>query len=751
MEDEVSMRPKPRDHRDVAPAAGPHVRFSCPFAFAFLVLCFHIQPSSAVQFGVSAAVQTSPPQITLSWDTVPYGAPNYTVYRSTAIGGFAGGGGSWTAIASGLTGTSYADTSVQLGMDYEYRIGRTGTQFDGNAYLNTGIEVPLVESRGKLVLIVDDTYTSSLATEITQLISDFTGDGWLVLRHDVSRGATPASVRSLVQADYNSDPTAVRAAFLLGRVPILRSGSLNPDGHVGRPMPADGFYGDVDGSWNNPSYLPSDVDLQLGRVDLYDMPSFLPLTDTDLTRQYLNRAHGWKHRQWSVSSRHAQMTTETGPSLQRQFFGTVLPTEIPNNYYAANGYYSPEFWNEVQNNDYLWFTKGSGGGNYTACTGMGSTYHYAASSGVKTVFNAEFASYFVEWDVTDNFLRAPLAAKGSALTDVWTENPTWVFMHMAMGKNIGFSTRVSQNNNGYYNLPGYVGLMNGRRGVHLALMGDPTLRMNIVAPAANLNVTTSANSASLSWSASPDFSLLGYALYRSPNPGGPFTRLNSSLVTGLSYTDASVAGGTYTYMVRAVKLQITPSGSYQNPSQGIFKTVAVGGGGSLATLIATASPVTFTVTYSSQNFLYSSLATQTVTLNTTGTATGSVSVSGGGNTRTVTVSSLSGTGTMGISIAAGTAIDTSGNSYPAAGPSSTFAVDSTRVRITQIKRLTSGTIHMEFLGAPGVTYLIQANTNLRTANWITLDTRGATWDGTFQFDDASAVGKSARYYRTATP
>ena len=717
------------------------------FCRAGLVLLFQLQSAQAVQFGVSATVQKAPAQITLSWDAVPYGTANYTVYRSTAIGGYAGGGGSWTPIASGLIATSYADSSVLIGTNYEYRIERTGSQFDGNAYLDTGIEVPLVENRGKLVLLVDATHTTSLATEINQLISDLTGDGWFVLRHDVSRTATPASVRSLVQADYNTDPAGVRAVYLLGRVPVLRSGSLNPDGHGARPMPADGFYGDVDGTWSNPSYLPSDVDLQVGRVDLFGMTSFLPLTDVDLTRQYLNRAHGWKHKQWTVTARAAQMTTATGESIQRQFFGKATPTVIPNNYYPANGYYSPEFWNELQANDHLWFTKGTGGGAYTACTGMGSTYHYAASPGVKTVFNAEFASYFEEWDVTDNFLRAPLAAKGYALTDVWSDNPAWVFMHMGMGKPIGFSTRVSQNNNSYYNVPGYPNLPNSRRGVHMALMGDPSLRMKIVAPPANFSVTTNTNGATLSWSAAPEPSLLGYAIYRAANPAGPFARLNTSFLTGLTYTDSGAAGSGYTYLLRAVKLEVTPSGSYQNASQGIFPTAA-GGRSALATELMPATPVSFSVTYSGSTLGSCSLDPSKITLNKTGTATGNVTVTGTGSTRTVTISTITGTGTLGITIAPGTAVDTSGNSFPAAGPSPTFAVDSTRAKITQINRLPSGTIHMEFLGTPGAYYLIQAKTSLSSTNWITLGTRGATWQGTFQFDDAGAATNAARFYRT---
>src|SRR5207302_6996296 len=50
---------------------------------------------------------------------------------------------------------------------------------------------------------------------------------------------------------------------------------------------------------------------------------------------------------------------------------------------------------------------------------------------------------------------------------------------------------------------------------------------------------------------------------------GPFTRLTGSLLTAATFVDASAPSGA-TYMVRAVKLENTPSGSYYNASQGIF-------------------------------------------------------------------------------------------------------------------------------------------------------------------------------------
>ncbi|MDB6124432.1 MAG: hypothetical protein JWQ71_3425, partial [Pedosphaera sp.] len=549
------------------------------FGFILLFATLVASPASAAQFGISAAVQKSPAQITLSWDAVPWGAGNYTVYRAPVVGGATGGTGSWTQLAANVTANSFVDANVVVGTEYEYRVNRSGSQFDGDAYIDTGIELPLIDSRGKLVLILDNTYTTSLSAELTQLQADLAGDGWTVIRHDVARGSTPASVRSVIQADYNADKTNVKAVLLLGRVPVFRSGNYAPDGHDSRSMPSDAYYGDMDGDWSaNPNAIPSDVELQVGRVDLYDMPAFAPLTDTDLTRQYLTKDHNFRHKVFNVTRRQAEMTSATGNAIQRQFFGTALATNIPNNYYSANHYYSPEFWNEVQNNDYMWFTKGTGGGEYTACTGMGATSHYAASPGVKTVFNTTFASWFVEWDVMDNFLRAPLAAKGYALCNAWSDLPAWVFQHMGMGKTIGYSTRLSQNNNTYYNIIGYPDLPAQHRGVHIALMGDPTLRMHIVAPVSNLNGTAGASSANLSWTASPDTSLQGYAIYRSTSANGPFTRLNATIIAGTSYTDASVPSGTYIYMIRAVKLEISPSGSYFNPSQGIFKTIAVGSG-----------------------------------------------------------------------------------------------------------------------------------------------------------------------------
>ncbi|MBC7713566.1 MAG: S8 family serine peptidase [Rhizobacter sp.] len=124
--------------------------------------------------------------------------------------------------------------------------------------------------------------------------------------------------------------------------------------------------------------------------------------------------------------------------------------------------------------------------------------------------------------------------------------------------------------------------------------------------------------------------------------------------------------------------------------------------------ISSAGPVSYTVSYTEQPAI--SLTTGKITLNKTGTADGVVSVSGSGNLqRTVSISSLSGNGTLGISLAANTAVDDVGNVSLAAGPSTTFTVDTIPPTFTvsapSVTVTNSGpvTYNVSYTGASSVT------------------------------------------------
>jgi hypothetical protein len=209
----------------------------------------------------------------------------------------------------------------------------------------------------------------------------------------------------------------------------------------------------------------------------------------------------------------------------------------------------------------------------------------------QVVFTMLYGSHFGEWDATDDLMRSFLATPTMGLVSFMSGRPHWFCHHIGLGEPVGYAARLSMNNSTLYR-----NQTNAfTRGIHIGLMGDPTLRMDPVAPPSNLAGTKGPSDVSLSWSASTD-SILGYYVYRSASAKGPFTRVTTSPVTGTAFTDSAPLSGSSTYMVRAVKLQTTPSGTYYNPSQGLFVTV----NGTTGTL-----PPTMSVRRSSTNLVIS--------------------------------------------------------------------------------------------------------------------------------------------------
>ncbi|MBN1813561.1 MAG: fibronectin type III domain-containing protein, partial [Anaerolineae bacterium] len=215
---------------------------------------------------------------------------------------------------------------------------------------------------------------------------------------------------------------------------------------------------------------------------------------------------------------------------------------------------------------YLW-AYGCGPGWYQGAVGIGDSEDFGTQD-PKVVFTMLLGSYFGDWDSPNNFLRAPLASPTYGLVSVWAGLPNWYAHPMALGETIGYITRQTQNDNTVYNDYTNVGY------VHIALMGDPTLRMHPVIPPTNLTASAGSGAVTLNWASSPD-TVLGYHVYRSTTPEGPYTRITATPVTGTSYTNLGLSPGEYTYMVRAVKRETSGSGTYINLSQGVFLTVTV--------------------------------------------------------------------------------------------------------------------------------------------------------------------------------
>jgi hypothetical protein len=576
--------------------------------FVSLAACFAGQAENTVDYSVqvSATVKESPSEITLHWvqdtSTIP---ASYTVYRrvpGTDVWGFA-------AVLPG-SATTYTDADVTVGTPYEYQVVKRTSAYVGYGYIFAGINVPFTENRGRLLLVVDNTYANELTNELERLKQDLVGDGWMVTRIDVARNDSVEHVKSLIKAQYTADPAHVKAVFLFGHVPVPYAGDIAPDGHYGAhegAWPCDGYYADMNGAWTDDSVrdtqamdprnrnIPGDgkfdqstfpvpLKLMLGRVDLANMPGRMSLggpatfpSELELLRNYLNKDHNFRKKILTAPERGivgdyfgvrgGEAFAASGWRNFAPFFRATNITTL-----ADQGTWIPT----LSTNAYLW-AYGCGSGSFTSIGGIGTVGKYddgvtteLVQGDIKAIFTLLYGSWLGDWDSEDNIQRAVLATRDYGLTCSWSGRPHWFMQHMALGKPIGFSTLVTQND-------GFTGLYKNERNnceswTHIALMGDPTLRMHVVAPPENVDAKKFGNTVNLTWSPANDL-IEGYNIYRAENPNGPFIRINTDPVIGTNFTDSDADSDQFTYMVRAIKKEMSGSGTYQNLSEGEFASV----------------------------------------------------------------------------------------------------------------------------------------------------------------------------------
>lgn len=550
---------------------------------------------------VAATVTEDPPSITLSWAAEPK-ATGYQISRKLRSDA------AWGPPVS-LSGVSntWTDGTVTVGVKYEYQVRRTSTitgaagpNLISYGYLCAGIRIPPVDRRGTVVLVVDNSKAASLGSELRRLGEDLVGDGWFVIRHDVAPTASVKVVKTLIKADYDAAPDDVRSVFLFGHVPVPRSGNYAPGGHPdvhSGAFPADLYYGEMDGIWtdttvNNktadsslsdcwnvpgdgkfdasyvpgltPDFLPGGkVELEVGRVDLWGMTSFLPKSETELLRQYLNKDHAHRHAA-SILPQKALITDNVG-----EFDGKAYAQggwRSWGSLFGAGNVSSGAFATLKTTPYFGYYMNGAGDNNW--CEPI-HTIDFAKED-PKTAFVMMYGSHFSDWNKAENILRAPLCTS-NGLASVYSGIPHWFLHTMSLGGSFGEATRLVQNNFYTAGAPTYPIVYNPPSsfvgGIHLSLHGDPTLRLTAIAPPSALVITQNASDHPLlSWSATANPESV-YHVYRSASTNGPFTRLTSEPTTLTTYTDSSVSSGTFCYQVKAAKLETTVGGTFINTSQ----------------------------------------------------------------------------------------------------------------------------------------------------------------------------------------
>ncbi len=474
------------------------------------------------------------------------------------------------------------ETSWTLKENFSGETLAEGGPYDSPKYghVFAGIRYPAIEYRGSALLLIEEAVSTQMPGPIERLEKDMIADGFRVERRIVTAGMTVPDVKALIMAACQDNP-GIETLFLLGDIPTPYSGNLlGVHGNHQGAWPADLYYGDLDGEWtdfevNNTTafwpenhnvpgdgkfdqtFLPSEVELQVGRVDLSDMPAFSG-DEFDLLRQYLDRNTAFRRAEVATIKR-GLIDDNVG-----EYYGLAFAAFGWRNFTALCGsgaVFELDYFSTLEQENYLW-SYGCGGGSNTSCAGVGTTWDFAEKN-VQTVFTCLYGSYFGDWDKPNNFLRAPLASNGLALASFWANRPSWHLHHMALGRTIGYSTRLSQNNNYEYTVS------DGQRQIYIALMGDPTLKMHVVAPPSGLQAHPENNGVRLTWAPSPDAGQ-GYYIYRASSIYDSFERINDQPAENASYFDPDPLPGRNVYMVRSLKLETSAGGTFYNLSAGIF-------------------------------------------------------------------------------------------------------------------------------------------------------------------------------------
>lgn len=553
-------------------------------------------PSTQRSVQLSATVQSGTPRVTLNWATVTgrSGVGTTTIKRKEGYTST-----SWTTIGTApSTATSFADTSAQANTYYEYRVEMPTSVGTAYGYIASGVDLASDTPRGKIILVVDNTFQTSLANQIQTLVNDLNADKWVVLPIQyVSRDATPTSVRTLIKNLYDAN-TNVKAVYLLGHVPVASLGNVNPDGHASRGMSSDGLYAEMNSTWNtvsggcsgytwNPQQaagidtpptthrfchgsLPSDAELQVGRVDGYKVTAFGG-TETTFLSNYLTKAHNFKTRQFVPLDKAIirDFFAANGWNSAKHVWGT-FPSVVGANNVTSNNAEFPHLDALVNNQSHMFVF-----GNYYGANAEGSINDVvgstaaAAASSWDAVFNMAYGSYFGEWDGPNAFMKS-LIGSGDAMGASYGGDRN-IYLHaMGMGQTIGYSFMKSVNNTSAIYTPvggvwgdGYTG--NG----YMTLFGDPTVRMKYVAVPTSLNFTNTAGKVGFSWGGVSGAS--GYNIYEIQSSN--IRKVNTSLITGTSYTSNDNYVNGVKYMVTAQKPEVGASGSYLNESLGRIEIV----------------------------------------------------------------------------------------------------------------------------------------------------------------------------------
>jgi hypothetical protein len=492
---------------------------------------------------------------------------------------------------------TFFDAEFFRGESKEIKIEKTFQLPDelakGYGYLDIGYGLPLPDSKGNILLCVDNTLFDSIKTEFLEYVKILNLHGFnaqyvKVPRADFYNTKHVLHTKTITKTKYEELNGNLDYIILVGRVAVPYSGSTSPDGHADETYgawPSDHFYGEFDGIWtdykidtvrelqpfvkmlhhhNNSAWdgkfdqtiFPSDVETSVGRIDVSDLPYFKE-TEVELLKRYFRKNINW--RKGKVDYPRRTLLDDNFYFLNSELFAT----EAWRNFSSLVGYQNIDTlsgrW-DLREKEYL-FLWGAASGAYVGISEVAFSIEYAEIP-FKGVFGFLFGSRILEFMHPNNTLKAQIASEPSFLTSVWSVRPNWHLQGMAIGKSLGEVALNSINNGEKYDDFGFKPYTGA---VFMNIIGDPSLQMLVTDPPENVKIKKNGHTAEITWDTQADAEY--YNVYFAENLMSEKVRLNLEPIT-LNQFSTQFENGVF--FVKSVKLQETNTGSFWQESIGII-------------------------------------------------------------------------------------------------------------------------------------------------------------------------------------
>jgi len=560
--------------------------------------------SDQSEYSVSAVAIREPPSVQMEWKRNPF--DKVSIRRRSASQS------SWITVATNGAGSTWTDTNVLLGATYDYTVFNPSSPERSSGGIRVGVHASVPEFRGAVMLVVDETLESKIQNALREYERDLMGDGWRVIRIQAPRHNDDnwtanrdaiQGLRTQLQTEYRNSHGELKQVVLIGHVPIPYSGFAAEDGHMGPKdnhygaWPTDLFYADLDGNWTDLDRYPlayntvfpetmnkvgdgkfdqnqvaknangdSAIELAVGRIDFARLEGFLAerISETALLKRYFEKNHRFRHAEltfpprliaqgFSHPNENRTLLNNAVHNAHRNF-GTDDSALVVGDLFRLNqralwGYQAGFGYVNVMNNN-----------QPNPWTSADVTRPDRAPP---IGFYMLSGSWFGDWNVKGCLLKAVLAPVDSGLASCWMRGYLWRWDPLAVGGTLGDALMATANDTDQHPM---------RFGAPrtLVILGDPTLRPNVIPPPTDAHLLTTETGSVIEWHWTgplPD----AYYLYSSSEVLGPFTNRVASLAPEVTrhLLEQSAPAHKF-YALRAAKTVITGSGCYTNLSQCAF-------------------------------------------------------------------------------------------------------------------------------------------------------------------------------------